>query len=172
MVVLNSKTVLLHSSRGIEAMGSGSAGRPLIGSLLRGPSDAVVRAIQQGIADLGFGDLRPAYFSIIINLDHDRGSRISDLADAGRVTKQTMGHLVGYLERRGYVDVMPDPADARAKLVRFTERGWRVHEAANELVERLEDAWRVALGVERFETLIDLLSELGRVASQDRGQRP
>ena len=38
------------------------------------------------------------------------GSRLTDLAAQAQVTKQTAGELVDQLERRGYVERVPDPS--------------------------------------------------------------
>lgn len=148
----------MASRPGIEA----TPGRPLIGALLRRPTRAVVLAIDEGFKDAGFRDLRPEYFGVFINVDHERGSRITELAEAGHVTKQTMGHLVDYLRERGYVKTVPDPTDARAKLVRLTRKGWRVHDLADEIVTDLEARWSSMLGDDRFVVLVELLADLGR----------
>ena len=55
---------------------------------------------------------------------------MSVLADRARMTKQSMTELVAHLERHGYVERVPDPADGRAKLVRATGRGREVYAVA------------------------------------------
>jgi DNA-binding MarR family transcriptional regulator len=45
------------------------------------------------------------------------------------ITKQTAGFLVDQLERAGYVRRVPDPRDARARLVQIAERGRAAVEA-------------------------------------------
>jgi DNA-binding MarR family transcriptional regulator len=65
------------------------------------------------------------------------GTRVSDLAEQARVTKQSAGFLVEQLETAGYVERVPDPADRRARLVRLTSRADRVVETANAEVERV-----------------------------------
>jgi MarR family len=46
--------------------------------------------------------------------DDRPGTRLTVLAEAARITKQTAGALVDQLERSGYVVRRPDPTDARA----------------------------------------------------------
>ena len=48
------------------------------------------------------------------------GSRLGELAQAAQVSKQTVGSVVDQLERAGYVSRVPDPTDARARLVVVT----------------------------------------------------
>lgn len=51
------------------------------------------------------------------------GTRVGDLARRVGVTKQAVSKLVGELESEGLVELVPDPADGRSKLVRFTNHG-------------------------------------------------
>ena len=88
------------------------------------------------------------------------GTRVSDLAEQARVTKQSAGFLVEQLEAAGYVDRVPDPVDRRARLVRLTARADRVVAAANAEVERVLDEWADHVGADRlqqmYKTLLDL----------------
>jgi len=88
------------------------------------------------------------------------GTRVSELAEQARVTKQSAGFLVEQLEAAGYVERVPDPADRRARLVRLTTRADRVVEAANTEVERVLAEWAEHVGTDRlrqvYETLLDL----------------
>ena len=82
------------------------------------------------------------------------------MADAARMTKQSMGELVRYLERRGYVERRPDPRDGRAKIVLLTEAGQRFVEAVTERVAEMEVALAERMGRERMEDLAASLEEL------------
>ncbi len=52
-----------------------------------------------------------------------QGSRLSELADSAGMTKQAMGDLVTQCEAWGLVQRTPDPQDARARRIVFTETG-------------------------------------------------
>jgi DNA-binding MarR family transcriptional regulator len=54
----------------------------------------------------------------------------TQLARAFQVTKGAMTYTLQALEAQKYVRVDPDPADARAKLVRMTKAGAKAREAA------------------------------------------
>ena len=88
------------------------------------------------------------------------GTRVSELAERARVTKQSAGFLVDQLEAAGYVERVPDPADRRARLVRLTARADRVVRTADAEVERVLAEWADHVGVDRLrqvhETLLDL----------------
>ena len=86
------------------------------------------------------------------------GSRLTDLAAAAQVTKQTAGFLVDQLEQAGYVERVRDPTDARARLVRITRRGYDAITVAREAEARIEAEWRAHLGADGLERLrADLL---------------
>ena len=78
------------------------------------------------------------------------GRRVSDLAERAQVTKQSMAQLVEYLERNGYVERIPDPADRRAKIVRLTPHGRASAEAAGAILEEIYADWLRLLGPTGF----------------------
>ena len=90
----------------------------------------------------------------------DEGTRVSVLAQRAQVTKQSMAELVAHLERHGYVERVPDPADGRAKLVRATRRGNEVYAVARQFVAELEQRWTERLGERKMRQLRRLLVEL------------
>lgn len=86
------------------------------------------------------------------------GSRLTDLAAAAQVTKQTAGFLVDQLVEGGYVERVRDTTDARARLVRITRRGHDAIDVARAVQDEIEGEWRDHLGAEAFERLrADLL---------------
>jgi DNA-binding MarR family transcriptional regulator len=111
-----------------------SEDRRLIGALLRAPAQAVVRYIHHAFAEAGYNDLRPAHMPILMYVDHPpHGTRITELAERAQMTKQSMGDLVADMEALGVVERIPDPTDRRAKIVRYTARGWELHQTAIEI---------------------------------------
>ncbi|MFR9803255.1 MarR family winged helix-turn-helix transcriptional regulator [Pseudonocardia sp. RS010] len=74
-----------------------------------------------------------------------------------------MGFLVDPLERTGYVERVPDPADGRARLVRIAERGARSVEASRGIVAQVEAEWTAHLGPRRMEQLRGILGDLREI---------
>jgi DNA-binding MarR family transcriptional regulator len=74
------------------------------------------------------------------------GSRLSQLAEASQLPKQTVGSIVDQLEHEGYVRRVPDPEDARARLVVVAERGRAAVEATATALEGVLAGWREHLG--------------------------
>lgn len=91
------------------------------------------------------------------------GSRVTDLAEQAGITKQTAGFLVDQLERAGYGERVPDPADGRARLVRITERGAQSVAASAGIVAEVEAEWTAHIGVRRMDQLRRILADLREI---------
>ena len=91
------------------------------------------------------------------------GSRLSRLAEASQVSKQTVGSIVDQLEAAGYVERVADPEDARARLVVVADRGRAAIELGRPVVEGLLAAWREHLGAARFAQLRGILEDLREI---------
>lgn len=138
---------------------SGQEDRRMIGALLRIPREAALRQVLAGLAAAGFGDVRPATFTVFQHMPPE-GMRLTALADAALMTKQSMGYLVDDLEMLGYVERVPDPADRRAKLVRLTARGRQVDQTVREVIRRMEADWAARMGESDYQRLLQLLRTL------------
>ena len=130
-----------------------------LGALLRDPALAMNELVSEGLVARGFGDFRPA-LGTIGQLIADSGSRLTELAQLAQLSKPSVVYLVDELERLGYVERVPDPADGRAKLIRFTARGVEAQRAAREIVAQIEQDWSRLLGTRDFDTLRALLVRL------------
>lgn len=82
------------------------------------------------------------------------------LAGAMQVTKAAMTNTVGRLADKGYLEVRPDPADGRGKLVRLTPAG---SEARAQALARLSTALAPLTTQESPETLAASLATLRRL---------
>ena len=133
--------------------------RRMIGALLRIPREAALRQVLAGLAAAGFGDVRPAHFTVFQHMPPE-GIRLTALADAALMTKQSMGYLVDDLEALGYVERVPDADDRRAKVVRLTRRGQAVEETVRAVIRQMEADWSARLGHEDYQQLTRLLRAL------------
>ena len=77
-----------------------------------------------------------------------QGSRLTELAERAGMTKQAMGDLVTQCEAWGLVVREPDPTDARARRVRFTESGLAWLNAFRAAVQQAETEFRAEVGEE------------------------
>ena len=127
--------------------------------LLREPFRAMTAELHRRLAAEGHPEVRPAHGSVLQFLDDD-GTRVSALAERAQMTKQSMAELVAHLERHGYVERVPDPADRRAKLVRATARGEEVYAIARDVMAEVTARATERLGARRMRELRALLEEL------------
>lgn len=93
----------------------------------------------------GFHDLGEPHFKLTRSMDY-AGTGITELARRAGVTKQAMSSLVRSMESMGYLEKIPDPADGRAVLVRYTRRGMRLAKALVQSAEQVENELREAVG--------------------------
>lgn len=129
-----------------------------LGALLRAPFEAMLEHNFGKLSKIGFDDVRPAHGAVLRHIARD-GSRITELAERARMTKQSMAELVEYLHKRRYVELVPDPSDGRAKLVKLTERGWKMHDALVKASYDFEKECTRALGEAKWRQLRNLLEE-------------
>ncbi len=106
------------------------------------------------------GPLTPSHARLLNQLPPG-GVRVTELAARIRVTKQALGQLATQLADRGYVEMVPDPSDRRAKLIRCTPLGVRARQVVHAVAAALEDRWRTEVGAVRYAVFREVLGELG-----------
>jgi DNA-binding MarR family transcriptional regulator len=121
---------------------------------------ALAAELDADLAERGYPDLRPGHAALFLAVDRRSGSRITDLAEQNRLTKQAMMSMVDDLESRGYVRRVPDPNDSRAKLVRLTAHGRRAAAECRRAIQALEQRTRRVLGDRAYDALREALEVL------------
>ena len=124
--------------------------------LLSTALDQFIDDLAARVADTEFSDIRFSHGCVFGNIDPE-GSRLTELAERARMTKQSVGEVTTDLEKRGYVERVPDPADGRAKIIRLTERGLEAQALGFELIAEIEREWGERIGEERVAVLRDAL---------------
>ena len=122
----------------------------------------VEKRVMEHLWEHGYDDVTLAQGRIAARVG-EHGTRLTELAEAAQVTKQTAGYLVDQLERAGYVERHPDPRDARARLVRLSDRGRAVQAEARTVERRIAGEWSRHLGADRYRELRTMLAELREV---------
>jgi DNA-binding MarR family transcriptional regulator len=133
-----------------------------IGLLLYIPYRAMETRVFKDLAAAGYDDFTPAQAQVFQRIGRD-GTRLTDLAEQAQVTKQTAGVLVDQLARAGYVQRVPDPTDARARLVRITEHAVAAIAVAAAVVDAVEAEWTEYLGERRMSQLRQALTRLREI---------
>src|SRR5437870_12075168 len=106
--------------------------------------------IEASLHDHGILDLRPSQARGMLLIDR-AGTRLSDLAERAGITKQAMMQVVDDLVSEGLVRRVPDPSDARAKIVKLTAKGLRQRAEARRALASVEARAKRRLGDRRYE---------------------
>ena len=114
----------------------------------------------------GYGDQTLAQSRLFGCIPPD-GIRLTALAERAQLTKQAAGELIDQMEAAGYVARSADPTDARAKLIRFTDRGWRAVDAALGIFDDLEAALADVVGAEQVATARQVLEAFPNLVRAD-----
>jgi DNA-binding MarR family transcriptional regulator len=135
------------------------ADQPNLGLLLFIPYRALETRVFEALAAAGYDDLTPAQARVFQRISAT-GTRLTELAEQAQVTKQTAGFLVDQLEKSGYVRRVPDPTDARARLVQITPRGAETVRIGAAEIARIEAEWTTHLGETKATQLRETLTSL------------
>jgi DNA-binding MarR family transcriptional regulator len=119
---------------------------------------AVMEEVHARLAEEGFADVRPAHGFAFQYLSVRGGATAVELGEHLGVTKQAAVQLVDELEKRGYVERRPHPADRRARVVVLSARGWSCIERVVALWAEIEERWAALVGREHLSTLRESLS--------------
>jgi DNA-binding MarR family transcriptional regulator len=109
-----------------------------LGFLLAKASQRWNELLYERFVARGFGEVRPAYGSILLPLFEEDGLRMGQLAERARLSKQTMTTMVRLLERAGLVVRERDGQDGRAFRIYLTDRAREFQPVAGEVVAELE----------------------------------
>ena len=120
---------------------------------------AMETRVIEALTAAGFDDVTVAQGRVFARIG-PKGTRVTDLAEQARITKQTAAFLVDQLQRAGYVRRVPDPADARARLVQIAPRGEAAVAVARAAEAEVEAEWTRHLGKQAASQLRRALTRL------------
>ena len=147
--------------------------RPLP-ALLTEVKVAAIDKLRSRLAELGHPAIREGHGCVFGFIDMEHGSRLTDLAGSSGFTKQAVGEAVTELERLGYVERLPDPADGRAKIIKLTELGMDASLKGRRVFAEIEAEWAEQLGSEllaKFREAATRIAALEGAAVDARGRR-
>lgn len=107
-------------------------------------------------------DLSPSQMQVLKILCL-RGMRSTELAQRLGITKQAVGQLIHELERQDLVSRVLDPDDARAKLVKYTPKGYQLVAELIDMNLQFEKSLKKKLGKKtflRFKEVLTVLKEI------------
>jgi DNA-binding MarR family transcriptional regulator len=134
--------------------------------------DRASRALQSDMVraahDAGFTELRYSHNAVFGTLT-TTPARTVDLAARAGMTRQSMGEVVRDLVDLGILEMVPDPADGRAKLVRYTEAGLDQAHRGSQHIRDLEQRFADEFG-EDYEAARRVLERITAILSEHGGQ--
>jgi DNA-binding MarR family transcriptional regulator len=104
------------------------------------------------LARQGHPNLRPMH-GFVFQAIGPGGTTAAELGRRLGISKQAAGKTIDALERLGYAERGPDPADARRKVVRLTARAVDALERSARIFDELRDRWAEVLGAERLRAI-------------------
>ncbi|GIF47847.1 winged helix DNA-binding protein [Asanoa ferruginea] len=112
----------------------------------------LIDAVHAELAREGHPDVRPLHGFVFQAIGRD-GTTAVELGRRLGVSKQAAGKTLDGLERLGYVERATDPADARRKLVRLTDRGVDMLARSARIFDELRAEWAAQIGPDRLRAL-------------------
>src|SRR3954453_22797811 len=95
-------------------------------------ADKAARALRYDMVEhavsVGIRDIQPSHNAVFATLPPE-GARAADMATRAGVTRQSIGESIRDMVSRGLLEMVPDPHDGRAKIVRYTDYGREVSSA-------------------------------------------
>jgi DNA-binding MarR family transcriptional regulator len=132
---------------------------PQVGALLRIAWERLREELHEHLRQQGFDDLRPAHRQLVRYPPID-GLRPSQLAEALHLSRQTINDLLRDMEAMGYLELHVEPADGRARIIRYTDRGWRLFETGSRISAEVGERWAAKIGRRRYDSMVAALKEI------------
>ena len=129
------------------------------GAYLRQLYDALVKNLHTRLAQEGYGEITPSH-GLVFQYIEVTGSRITELASRGGITKQSMSAIVYQLEEYGYLKRKDDPGDARAILFILTVKGEALKSRGQQINYEFEKNFEQELGANQYQKFREMLSRL------------
>lgn len=126
------------------------------------PVDAIRARMLAALHEHGFTDVTPAHL-IVLRYPGPDGLRPVEIAGNTGMSKQALNYLLRQLEDAGYITLVDDPGDRRAKIVRTTDRSNAAAGVMRAAVTEVEEELAQAVGAKDVETLRALLISLNQV---------
>ncbi len=136
---------------------------PSVVALLRMAWEDAITEVHDSLVDAGFEDIRPAY-RIVLRDVLTAGLRPTELAARIGLSKQAANDLLREFEANGYITLVPDPEDGRAKRIQATARGTALVQTASRVSGDIAGRWEAEVGEQRFAHFEEVLRQ---VANRD-----
>ncbi|RYU93157.1 MarR family winged helix-turn-helix transcriptional regulator [Emticicia agri] len=131
----------------------------LFGKLLGKSYRFMSEIASEYLQGIGYKNFRIGHAVALLHIDLE-GTNINNLSNKVCVTKQAMSKLIKELQAEGYVTVEKDQTDARALIVRHSEKGIKALIDWKRAMEYVNEKFKEILGADKLEMLRGILYEL------------
>lgn len=108
---------------------------------------------------IGYENFRVGHIVALVHIGTD-GININNLAAGAGMTKQGMSKLIKELQAEGFVAVVKDQNDARALIVKLTEKGFQAMVDWKNCTKHINQKFAEILGEDKLELFKDIMVEL------------
>lgn len=112
------------------------------------------RCLQDNLAPMGWPTLSRTESQIML-LASAGITRQVEISKALGLTRQAINQSLGLLKERGLIDIHPDPADGRCKIITFAEEGRQMRQDALRVIEQMENELADRIGRKTLTSLRD-----------------
>jgi DNA-binding MarR family transcriptional regulator len=131
----------------------------LLGRLLNKSYRYMSEVATDFLKEKGYTDFRVGHIVALVHIEFE-GDTVNTLALRAGITKQGMSKIVKELADGGYVISEKHPSDARAVMVKLTDRGYEALTHWKACTEHIDRKFTEILGSERLEQVKDILEVL------------
>lgn len=130
-------------------------------------STAFARHMIESVQAAGFDDVSVADSELLPYIDLE-GVTLTEIAARKGVSRQAVHQSVHSLVKRGYIELVPHPSDARARIVRHTAKGLELVEKLQSVKTGMQSDVLNALGERRVKQISTTLETLAALFETDR----
>lgn len=107
-------------------------------------------------------ELTPSQYKILrlLYIEEPETIRQIDIEKSFSMTNQTVTGLLHNLEKKDWIQRIPNPNDSRSKVIRLTAKAEGLREELLEISDRLEDMLTDNLNDQEKEQLIELMNKM------------
>src|SRR5689334_9487281 len=127
--------------------------------LLLGGFHSMTDEVIAELADRGHPGVRPVHEFALRAIDTGADTA-SALGRRLSVSKQAAAKTIAAVERLGYVELEPDPADGRRRRIQVTPRGHEMMAIGRAAFDDVRERWAARIGAEELDALQAHLSRL------------
>ncbi len=132
---------------------------PLLHQLLMQRSQWMNTRLLDRASRHGYGDVTDAMARMFAHLAKGRPLGLSELARRLAVSRQAVHQLANEAAALGLIEFVPSESDGRVKLLRFTQKGWAMSDAAVRELQTIEAELAAQIGAEDLAALKRILAK-------------